>query len=226
MGQICISADDQQKLIAYENQLKEQTAEKEKLNQKLQRLRAENINRSNSDSDTYSAEKIEQLQNEKKQVFKTMLKEKKKVSKLEDEIEEYKKQLQEMEDQYNQELNNKKRSRRDRERERANRIKTEKKQLIKEREQREANKPSNTKQPKKKPFGIGSVMDGIKKPNLDFLNTFNQDKPQQIPFKIKNNKVKTETPSVSDNDDDNDGSSTSEDSDDEKYQVLQVQDTI
>ena len=104
MGQVCFASEEnEQRITELESLLKEQETEKATLKQKLEkererqkRLKSDKYTDDEADS---SNEKIETLKNEKKTVFKQMLKEKKNVSKLEDSIQDYKSQIAEMEKQ-------------------------------------------------------------------------------------------------------------------------------
>ena len=111
MGQVCFASEEnEQRIQELENLLRDQEKEKAALKERLeeQRERQKKYKKSKSSrngdggrSDS-NAEKIEQLTNEKKQVFKTMLKERKNVSKLEDQIQDYKNTISEMESKMQQ----------------------------------------------------------------------------------------------------------------------------
>jgi len=103
MGQVCFASEEnEQRIQELENLLKDQEVEKAQLKEKLddqrERQRKYKKSKSSKRDEEASSEKIEQLTNEKKQVFKTMLKERKNVSKLEDQIQDYKTTISEMED--------------------------------------------------------------------------------------------------------------------------------
>eukprot|EP01084_Bolivina_argentea_P116153 206431_1 len=100
MGQVCISEQDQKRLVDLQAALDNQVDQTILLKQQLER-ETERYNEQQKEMEGITSEKIEQLSNEKKQLFKTMLKEKKKVSKLEDQIEDYKKEVKSIQDAMN-----------------------------------------------------------------------------------------------------------------------------
>ena len=106
MGQVCFASEEnEQRIQELENLLKDQEQEKASLKHKLeeqQEMQRKHKKSKRDREDDASNEKIEQLTNEKKQVFKTMLKERKNVSRLEDQIQDYKNTISEMESRMQQ----------------------------------------------------------------------------------------------------------------------------
>eukprot|EP01084_Bolivina_argentea_P116154 206432_1 len=129
-------------------------------------------------------EKIEQISNEKKQVFKTMLKERKNVSKLEDQIEDYKKTIKGMEHQmktlaYEQE---KARSRADEEKH------SRMSMISVKSEPAPRSRPSTTSRPSGvNVFGISHVLEGITIPRVHIpgIGTPDSTKEKELPFRVK-----------------------------------------
>eukprot|EP00485_Elphidium_margaritaceum_P009581 CAMPEP_0202702632 /NCGR_PEP_ID=MMETSP1385-20130828/15586_1 /ASSEMBLY_ACC=CAM_ASM_000861 /TAXON_ID=933848 /ORGANISM="Elphidium margaritaceum" /LENGTH=594 /DNA_ID=CAMNT_0049360317 /DNA_START=43 /DNA_END=1827 /DNA_ORIENTATION=- len=105
---LCLTSEENEQRIAeLENLLQEQENDKRGLMRKLddERRRRDDLarqkNEYNSDDGAMS-DRIEKLQNEKKAVFKQMLKEKKNVNELEDSIVDYKQQISSLEKQINE----------------------------------------------------------------------------------------------------------------------------
>ena len=181
MGQACMpSEENEQRIRELEQLLKDQEQEKAQLKIKLeeeQRRQSKYKSRRRGEDPGASAEKIEQLTNEKKQVFKTMLKERKNVSKLEDQIQDYKSQITNMESQV-QELRKEKADAQKRAR-----------QAQQERDRQDRRSGSNKRErspsPKPKDDPFRSVLDGISIPkqNLPGLGTNNAK--SEPPFKVR-----------------------------------------
>ncbi len=102
MGQVCFASEENEKKIQeLEELLKDQETEKKKLKRELEseQERQKQYKKTKRDrEDDINTDKIQQLTTEKQQVFKSMLKERKNVSKLEDQIQDYKTQISVMDD--------------------------------------------------------------------------------------------------------------------------------
>merc|ERR1719242_909705 len=132
---------------------KAQEVEKEQLRQKIAEGHQRKLDleaAAKKEAAQISVEKVEQLRNEKKQVFKTMLKERKNVTKLEDQIDEYKAKISQMEEKMSD-------------------LRYKQQQLTKrQNEQKQSNRKKNAQ--RNKAFQIGSVMAGIEVPTFDLPN--------------------------------------------------------
>jgi len=136
MGQVCFASEENEaRILELENLLKDQELEKEALRRRLEEEKDRQKQFKNAANGEVDAEeKIEQLTNEKKTVFKQMLKERKNVSKLEDSIQDYKTQLSDLEVQLNELKAEKERARKraeEAEREKAKKQKSKKNKLLK-----------------------------------------------------------------------------------------------
>ena len=99
MGQVCFASEENEKRInELELLLKEQEKAKQELKDKLkyEKERQEELSMSVDDYEE-AQEKIEAITSEKKQVFKAMLKERKNVAHLSEEIEDYRSTIQQLE---------------------------------------------------------------------------------------------------------------------------------
>eukprot|EP01083_Nonionella_stella_P187950 691709_1 len=182
------SEEHDKKIEELETLLKEQAKDKEELKHKLEREKQRQKKYRNKmrgrDDNQRVKEKIEQISNEKKQVFKTMLKERKNVSKLEDQIEDYKKTIKGMEHQmktlaYEQE---KARSRADEEKH------SRMSMISVKSEPAPRSRPSTTSRPSGvNVFGISHVLEGITIPRVHIpgIGTPDSTKEKELPFRVK-----------------------------------------
>eukprot|EP01083_Nonionella_stella_P087538 243605_1 len=239
MGQVCFASDENEKKIEeLESLLKDEAKKKKDLQKKLATERdAYKSYKHKSRGNKSEITQIEQLKKEKTQVFNNYMNEKKEVSILEDTVNKYKHRISEMEFQMEN-------------------LKLHKEEIIQKKSDQTAKVSKllgDTNQPgqkstltptnsepvrnnmSNKPFtGLGSVMDGIKMPNLSGLPGFGSAASQPPPFKVKENKLKPRN-AYKDDAYSDDGGNTSEQvsdiggdssSSDSGGQVLEMKDTI